>query len=596
MQLERLDGILQTLFVAGLAAGVADVPERRIDFFQLEVDFSPPSIGLLVLLVGLLQFGLGRLAVVLCFLDAVGNLVATDLELLLVADQVVLLGLRLLELLLCLGGSALGGFHLSRNLLELSTGTDTGRGSGLSDRFVFFFLVLGQCGLVFREGLLLGRVVFVLEALQIGLGLGDGGIEVLEGFFVGGGLFGVFGDLGLVVGDLFLKGFDFFLDSNQRRLELIDLGGQFDPLLVGLLVRPSRHGGLLFGFFERHRVGSLGVFLFLHLGLEFREVLFPLPAIDFHVIDLPQIKVGEEVLSVGQELIEALGFLLLFLEKTPFSLHSLLLVVGKERGGLGLFLGEKGRLEGPLQFGALRNLFQELDEFRGRFARQGFHVALKDQKVAGLDQHTNAGQFVFVLFVADHLVVEAVVAGTIRMNGTLELGGGSSHYGIGSGGELGSGSSGSGLVVSTAFVVARIRGCIAFIVAALIVAIIVAIAVTNIVVVVVLIVTAIVLEINCCARGELIVVVVPRSSLASGGGWPKDQILHLAGTQIPGLNPEDETKGVHAIALARTIGTNDAGERLEGTNLLQATIGFEVLEFEVGDRHCSSSSSSYVLA
>ena len=89
---------------------------------------------------------------------------------------------------------------------------------------------------------------------------------------------------------------------------------------------------------------------------------------------------------------------------------------------------------------------------------------------------------------------------------------------------------------------------------------------------------SIVLEINGRTGSEL---VVP----AFRTGWPKNQILHLAGPEIPRLNSQNKTQGVHAIALAGSIGTNDAGKRLEGTNLLEATVGFKVFEFEVGNRH-----------
>ena len=78
--------------------------------------------------------------------------------------------------------------------------------------------------------------------------------------------------------------------------------------------------------------------------------------------------------------------------------------------------------------------------------------------------------------------------------------------------------------------------------------------------------------------------------LAGGGGGdlagrPEDEVLHLLRTEVAGLHAQDEGNGVHEVGLAGAVGTDDAGEVMEGPDPLQAGVGLEVLELEVGDRH-----------
>ena len=78
--------------------------------------------------------------------------------------------------------------------------------------------------------------------------------------------------------------------------------------------------------------------------------------------------------------------------------------------------------------------------------------------------------------------------------------------------------------------------------------------------------------------------------LAGGGGGdlagrPEDKVLHLLRTEVAGLHAQDEGDGVHEVGLAGSVGTDDAGEVMEGPDPLQAGVGLEVLELEVGDRH-----------
>ena len=78
--------------------------------------------------------------------------------------------------------------------------------------------------------------------------------------------------------------------------------------------------------------------------------------------------------------------------------------------------------------------------------------------------------------------------------------------------------------------------------------------------------------------------------LAGGGGGdlarrPEDEVLHLLRTEVAGLHAQDEGDGVHEVGLAGAVGTDDAGEVMEGPDPLQAGVGLEVLELEVGDRH-----------
>mmetsp|Transcript_27372 Transcript_27372/g.74847 ORF Transcript_27372/g.74847 Transcript_27372/m.74847 type:complete len:359 (-) Transcript_27372:1042-2118(-) len=353
VDLEVFDGVLEALLVPVFATVVAGISNFRIDLFQFHVDFRPTASGLLVLPVGLPELFLGGLPIGLGLLDAVGNLVPSGLEFFLVANMVVHLGPDLFELLLGICSAGPGRFELPRDLLQFPAGADAGGGGRLFDSFVLFFLGLGERGLVVGQGVLLRPLVLVVEVLEVLLFRLDGMVEGIEGFFVGRSILLVLCDKDLVIGNLLLEGLDFFLDPNEGGFELIDRGGQFDPLLVGFLVGSSGHRGLLLGPFERTHLGFFDFFLFLHLGPEFGEVFLPFLAIDFHVIDLPQVVIGKKLLSVCLELIKALGFLLLFLEESSLSLHSLLLVVGKERGCLRLVLRGKSRLVGPLQFGTL---------------------------------------------------------------------------------------------------------------------------------------------------------------------------------------------------------------------------------------------------
>ena len=59
-----------------------------------------------------------------------------------------------------------------------------------------------------------------------------------------------------------------------------------------------------------------------------------------------------------------------------------------------------------------------------------------------------------------------------------------------------------------------------------------------------------------------------------------DKIGQSAYTQRVGLLAHDKGDGVHEVGLARPIGANHCHERLERTNLLVASIGFEVVHLD----------------
>jgi hypothetical protein len=77
---------------------------------------------------------------------------------------------------------------------------------------------------------------------------------------------------------------------------------------------------------------------------------------------------------------------------------------------------------------------------------------------------------------------------------------------------------------------------------------------------------------------------------AGGGGGDltgraEDQVLHLLRPEVARLHAEDEGDGVHEVGLAGPVGPDHAGEVVERPDPLQAGVGLEVLELEVGDRH-----------
>jgi hypothetical protein len=70
-----------------------------------------------------------------------------------------------------------------------------------------------------------------------------------------------------------------------------------------------------------------------------------------------------------------------------------------------------------------------------------------------------------------------------------------------------------------------------------------------------------------------------------GIGWPKDEILHLTATEISGLDTQDKGQGVHAIGFATAIGTDDAGKAGKGTDTMDTTVRFEILQFQIRHWH-----------
>ncbi len=75
-------------------------------------------------------------------------------------------------------------------------------------------------------------------------------------------------------------------------------------------------------------------------------------------------------------------------------------------------------------------------------------------------------------------------------------------------------------------------------------------------------------------RTRSVVVVVGGAHLAAS----EDEVLELAGTELCGADAKHKRDGVHEVGLATTIGTDDCGERIEGTDDLVAAVGFEVVD------------------
>ena len=60
-----------------------------------------------------------------------------------------------------------------------------------------------------------------------------------------------------------------------------------------------------------------------------------------------------------------------------------------------------------------------------------------------------------------------------------------------------------------------------------------------------------------------------------------DEVSQPLDPQQVGLLSHDKADGVHEVGLARPIGADHRHERLERTNLLVASIGFEVVHLDV---------------
>ena len=296
-------------------------------------------------------------------------------------------GLDLIEL-----GAEAGGLGSGR--LQRPVGTVEGlprlggrNGRSLLDLFVFGLLLLGERGGGGAlPGLPLGLLVLLLELL---LGFGvvlDLGLEDLQSLTVRGGLSLDFGQGLLVGGHLLLKLLDLLGTLDDGGLELVDLGGQLDPILLGLGGLPPDGGGLLLGVPEGGGLLGLGLVGLLLLGLEVVGGFLPLLDVAVDVVQLPKEEVG---LDLGLPLeggVESLGLLLLLLEAAALGLVPPELVVEEDGLQLGLLLGLEGVVVLGGHLGRSRYVLEHLDELLGGLAGDGLDVALEDEEVAGLDE------------------------------------------------------------------------------------------------------------------------------------------------------------------------------------------------------------------
>ena len=260
-------------------------------------------------------------------------------------------------------------------------------GRGLLNLFVFGLLLLGKGG---RGGALpglpLGLLVLLLELL---LGFGvvlDLGLEVLQSLAVRGGLILDLGHGLLVGGHLLLELLDLLSALDDGGLELVDLGGQLDPMLLGLGGLPPDGGGLLLGVPEGGGLLGLGLVGLLLLGLEVVGGFLPLLDVPVDVVELPQEEVGLDLGLLLEGGVEPLGLLLLLLEAAALGLVPPELVVEEDGLRLGLLLGLEGVVVLGGHLGRSRYVLEHLDELLGGLAGDGLDVALEDEEVAGLDE------------------------------------------------------------------------------------------------------------------------------------------------------------------------------------------------------------------
>ena len=196
-------------------------------------------------------------------------------------------------------------------------------------------------------------------------------------------------DLGhglLVGGHLLLELLDLLGTLDDGGLELVDLGGQLDPILLGLGGLPPDGGGLLLGVPERGGLLGLGLLGLLLLGLEVVGGLLPLLDVAVDVVQLPKEEVGLDLGLPLQGGVEPLGLLLLLLEAAALGLVPPELVVEEDGLRLGLLLGLEGVVVLGGHLGRSRYVLEHLDELLGGLAGDGLDVALEDEEVAGLDE------------------------------------------------------------------------------------------------------------------------------------------------------------------------------------------------------------------
>mmetsp|Transcript_34263 Transcript_34263/g.72158 ORF Transcript_34263/g.72158 Transcript_34263/m.72158 type:complete len:226 (-) Transcript_34263:417-1094(-) len=211
---------------------------------------------------------------------------------------------------------------------------------------------------------------------------------------------------------------------------------------------------------------------------------------------------------------------------------------------LRLLLRLKRRLILLLQLSTATNILKHFHQLLRILSRHGLHIALKDEKIARLEQYANGGELSLVLFERHGLIIDLIFARAFGGDDAREEGGLAPGQLLG---ETALRLLGGGGTAPLFFVGVLLALLVGF-------------------------------DVDQCRLGR-------QRLVPCRAGGTKNEIAHLAGTQRARLDAEDEGYGVHEVGFSGTIGADDAGEVEEGADALSARVGFEVFEFEVGYRH-----------